>query len=221
MRNSVRVVATALGLGLAMASIGLGPVAAQTPKMGGTLKFVVPAEPPSFDGHRETTFALIHPIAPFYSVLIRVDPNNPASTTDFVCDLCTEMATPTDDGKKYTFKIRQGVKFHDGSALTAQDILATYQKIINPPKGVGSARKAFYSMVEKVSAPDDHTVVFDLKYLGRGQDPWGNERAGFSATVTIDRADYGLNWNEVLETGGVLVGNEVEIRIDVEGLLAE
>ena len=52
-------------------------VAAETPTKGGILKYVVPAEPPSFDGHRETTFALIHPIAPFYSLLIRVDPTVP------------------------------------------------------------------------------------------------------------------------------------------------
>jgi len=64
-------------------------------------------------------------------------------------------------------------------------------------------------------------VVLDVKFLGRGKDPWGNERAGFRATLAIDRKDYGLGWNEVLETGGVLVGEEVEIRIDAEGLLAE
>ena len=107
---------------------------AETPKKGGILKFVVPDEPPSFDGHRETTFALIHPIAPFYSVLIRVDPENPASTTDFVCDLCTEMPKPTDGGKTYTFKIRKGVKFHDGSALTRQGRHASFQRIIFPPR---------------------------------------------------------------------------------------
>ena len=81
---------------------------------------MIPADaPPSFDGHRETTFATVHAAAPFYSVLIRVNPDNPSSTTDFVCDLCTEMPKPTDDGKTYTFKIRDGVKFHDGSPLTA------------------------------------------------------------------------------------------------------
>src|SRR5262245_19402140 len=137
---------------------------AETPKKGGILKFVVPDEPPSFDGHRETTFALIHPIAPFYSVLIRVDPQNPASTTDFVCDLCTEMPTPTDGGKTYTFKIRKGVKFHDGSALTAQDVNASFQHIIFPPDGVQSPRKAHFQMVESVSAPDDETFVMKLKY---------------------------------------------------------
>jgi len=64
-------------------------------------------------------------------------------------------------------------------------------------------------------------VVLDVKFLGRGSDPWGNERAGFRATLTINRTDYGLGWNEVLETGGVLVGEEVEIRIDAEGILGE
>lgn len=150
------------GLGLTLGAVG--PSSAMSPKKGGILKYVVPAEPPSFDGHRETTFALIHPIAPFYSVLIRVNPDNPSSPTDFVCDLCTEMPKAEDGGKSYTFKIRKGVKFSDGSDLTAHDIVATYKKIISPPEGVASARKAFFVMVDSVSASDDHTVVFKLKY---------------------------------------------------------
>ena len=64
-------------------------------------------------------------------------------------------------------------------------------------------------------------VVLDVKFLGSGKDPWGNERAGFRAELTINRRDYGLNWNELLETGGYLVGDEIEIRIDAEGLLEE
>ncbi len=139
------------------------PVEAQTPKRGGILKYVVPAEPPSFDGHKETTFALIHPIAPFYSVLIRVDPDNP-NNGKFVCDLCTEMPTPTDGGKTYTFKILTGVKFHDGSPLSAKDVLASFQRIVFPPAGISSARKAQLAMVESVTSPDDQTVVFKLKY---------------------------------------------------------
>ena len=80
---------------------------------------MIPAEsPPSFDGHKETTYATVHATAPFYSVLIRVNPENPSSTSDFVCDLCTEIPKPTDGGKTYTFKIRDGVTFHDGSPLT-------------------------------------------------------------------------------------------------------
>ena len=59
-------------------------------------------------------------------------------------------------------------------------------------------------------------VVLDVVYLGAGADPWGNQKAGFKATMTIDRKDFGLTWNEALETGGFLVGDEVEIQINVE-----
>ncbi|MBI4430143.1 MAG: polyisoprenoid-binding protein [Candidatus Omnitrophica bacterium] len=62
-------------------------------------------------------------------------------------------------------------------------------------------------------------VVLDLQIHGVGKDPWGNTRAGFTASVKINRKDFGLNWNELLETGQVLVGEEVFITIEVEGLL--
>ena len=64
-------------------------------------------------------------------------------------------------------------------------------------------------------------VSFDAKFLGRGTDPWGNVKAGFRATLTINRKDYGLDWNQILEAGGVLVGEEIEIRIDVEANLQD
>ncbi|MGH7210806.1 MAG: ABC transporter substrate-binding protein, partial [Acetobacteraceae bacterium] len=140
--------------------------AAETPKHGGTLTYLIPADaPPSFDGHREETFATVHATAPFYSVLIRVDPMNPASPTDFVCDLCTEMPKPTDGGKTYTFKIRQGVKFADGSPLTAADVAASWNEITFPPKGVLSARGSnFRDLIAKIDQPDANTVVFHLKF---------------------------------------------------------
>ena len=142
------------------------PAAAEeAPKRGGSLTYLIPADaPPSFDGHREATFATVHATAPFYSVLIRINPENPSSTSDFVCDLCTEMPRPTDDDKTYTFKIRDGVKFHDGSPLTAADVAASWQRVVSPPAGVTSARQAFYTMVDKVESPDPRTVVFRLKF---------------------------------------------------------
>jgi peptide/nickel transport system substrate-binding protein len=118
-----------ISIGIVGASV-LGTVAAmaQTPHRGGILTYMIPADGgPSLDGHRETTYAVVHATAPFYSVLIRVNPDNPSSTTDFVCDLCTEMPQSTDNGLTYTFKIRKGVKFHDGSPLTAQDVAASCQ----------------------------------------------------------------------------------------------
>src|SRR5246127_1493489 len=140
-------------------------LADEEPKRGGTLNYMIPADaPPSFDAHREGTFATLYSGAPFYSVLIRVDPNNPSSTTDFVCDLCTEMPQPTDGGKTYTFKIRDGVKFHDGTPLTAADVAASWEEIVHPPEGVLSPRESHYVMVDKVEAPDSTTVVFHLKF---------------------------------------------------------
>ena len=59
-------------------------------------------------------------------------------------------------------------------------------------------------------------VVLDVEYAGSTKDPWGGERAGFSARAQIDRKDFGLTYNQLLETGGVLVGESVEIAIEAE-----
>jgi len=155
----------AMVAGLAFGIGAAGSANAETPKRGGVLTYIVPAEPPSFDGHREGTFAMLQPIRPYYSVLIRVNPDNPSATTDFVCDVCTGgVPEPTDNGTTYTFKIRDDVKFHTGETMTAQDVAASFNKIFFPPEGVRSQRKGMYSMVESVTAPDDNTVVFKLKF---------------------------------------------------------
>ena len=59
-------------------------------------------------------------------------------------------------------------------------------------------------------------IVLDASFLGAAADPWGNKKAGFAAETEINRTDFGLKWNQALETGGVLVGEEVKIRINVE-----
>ena len=132
------------------------------PRAGGELIFVVAAEPPSFDGHREETFAMLHPIAPHYNTLMRTDPTD-RTGTKFVGDLA-ESFTISGDRRTYTFKLRKGVKFHDGSAMTAQDVKASYDHIVFPPQGVASSRQAQYKAVEAVEAPSADTVVFRLKY---------------------------------------------------------
>jgi polyisoprenoid-binding protein YceI len=78
---------------------------------------------------------------------------------------------------------------------------------------------------------DDITVVGNLtirgttkevalkgSFRGENTDPWGNVRAGFSASTTINRHDYGLSWNKALETGGFVVGDDVTIRLEVQGI---
>tara|TARA_B100000809_G_scaffold112846_1_gene111390 strand:+ start:4319 stop:5932 length:1614 start_codon:yes stop_codon:yes gene_type:complete len=157
--------ALAVGVTLAFALSSVTVVAA-TPKRGGTLNFVTGSKIPSYDLHRETTFGVIHPLRPFYSLLIRVNPDNPSSPTDFVCDVCEGKVDPlgTEGGTKFTFKIRRGIKFHDGTPMNAHDVVATFNKIIFPPEGIPSSRKAFFKMVASVTAPDDYTVIFKLDY---------------------------------------------------------
>src|SRR5262249_42153143 len=112
----------AMGAGILLGSAAVAaPQEEEAGRRGGIFTYTIPADaPPSFDGHREGTFATLHAMAPFYSVLIRVNPDNPSSTTDFVCDLCTAMPQPTDDGKTYTFKIRESVKWHHCSPPTGR-----------------------------------------------------------------------------------------------------
>ena len=111
--------------------------AADTPRRGGVLLAVIAAEPPSLDPHQEGTFANIQLVAPFYSLLLQFNPTN---FPEIIGDLATESKT-SPDGLTYTFKIRQGVRFHDGTPLTATDIKASYDKIVSPPAGVVSFRK--------------------------------------------------------------------------------
>jgi polyisoprenoid-binding protein YceI len=63
-------------------------------------------------------------------------------------------------------------------------------------------------------------IALDAEYGGRGKDPWGNERVGFSAKASLDRKEFGLTWNQVLETGGILVGDKVDIELEVQGVRA-
>lgn len=135
----------------------------EKPAPGGTLTFVVNAEPPSYDGHRETTFALLHPIAPHYSLLYKFDPNE---LTKVIPDVAAEMPTASADKLTITVKLRQDVKFSDGTGLTSEDVKATYDKIIFPEtaKGVTSPRAGAYAVVSAVNAPDKYTIEFKLKY---------------------------------------------------------
>jgi polyisoprenoid-binding protein YceI len=59
-------------------------------------------------------------------------------------------------------------------------------------------------------------VTLNVEYGGRAKDPWGNDRVGFTATTALERGDFGLKWNQVLEAGGVLVGERIDIELEIE-----
>lgn len=64
-------------------------------------------------------------------------------------------------------------------------------------------------------------VVLDVEYSGQAKDPWGNQRAAFSASTSLDRKDFGLRWNQVLEAGGLLVGERIDIQLEVQAVEAK
>jgi polyisoprenoid-binding protein YceI len=63
--------------------------------------------------------------------------------------------------------------------------------------------------------------TFVVTYEGTGKDPWGNEKVGFNAEGKIKRSEYGLTWNAALETGGVLVGDEIKVSLEIQAAKAE
>jgi peptide/nickel transport system substrate-binding protein len=168
---------TVLTLAVFMASlVAAVPAAAQTaetPRRGGILLAVIGADAPGLDPHQEQTFATLQPVAPLYSTLLQIDPY---SYPNVIGDVASEWAI-SPDGLTYTFKIRPGIRFHDGSPLTAADVKASYDKILFPPQGVRSVRKLHYSSIAGVEAPDASTVVFKLKFpsaslLANLASPW-------------------------------------------------
>src|SRR6266403_1691618 len=134
--------------------------AAETPRRGGVLLAAIAADAPSLDPHQEETFATLQLVAPCYSTLLQIDPYQYPKV---IGDVATEWKIAA-DGLTYTFKLRQGIRFHDGSPLTAADVKATYEKIVFPPAGVRSIRKNAYAAITSIEAPDPATVVFKLKF---------------------------------------------------------
>src|SRR5499427_8751443 len=170
-RYHVRLIVLALAVVVASAVTTLN--AAETPRRGGVLLAAIGADAPSLDSHQESTFATLQLVAPCYSTLLQTDPYG---YPKIIGDAASEWKISA-DGLTYTFKIRPGIKFHDGSPLTSVDVKATYDKIVNPPEGVRSVRKDAYISIASIEAPDPATVVFKLKFpsaslLNNLAEPW-------------------------------------------------
>ena len=129
------------------------------PKPGGVLRVGLTNRPPHFDVHQSGTFNNLGAQGCMFDNLIRRDPRDSGKT--IIPDLAHSWEI-SKDGKTYTFKLREGVQFHDGAELTAEDVKATFDRIVKPPSGVSIPRSVLFKAVAEVKAPDKNTVQFVL-----------------------------------------------------------
>jgi ABC-type transport system substrate-binding protein len=130
-----------------------------TAKRGGVLRYGVASAPAHFDVHQSGTVSNMGTQGAMYDNLIRRDPRDSGQT--IIPDLAHSWEIAK-DGKTYTFFLRQGVKFHDGAELTADDVKATYDRIVKPPQGVSIPRTPLFATVSEINARDRYTVEFKL-----------------------------------------------------------
>jgi ABC-type transport system substrate-binding protein len=126
---------------------------------GGALRYGVPSSPAHFDIHQSATVANLGAQGPMYDNLVRRDPRDGRT---IIPDLAWKWDVAS-DGKRYTFHLRRGVQFHDGAELTAEDVKATFARIVSPPKGVVMPRAPLLSAVGEITALDPYRVEFKLR----------------------------------------------------------
>src|SRR5438034_11675254 len=160
-RAFLRAAGVAGGIAVAGA-LPRGPASAQdagvradpSAKRGGTLRYGVHTAPAHFDVHQSGTVANIGAQSPMYDTLLRRDPRDGQT---IIPDLASRWEI-SPDGKKYTFHLRQGVKFHDGADFTAADVKATYERIADPPKGIVIPRTPLFATVGEIVVADQHKI---------------------------------------------------------------
>ena len=119
--------------------------------------------------------------------------------------------------------IDTGVEQRDGH-LRSADFFDTekYPRLTYKSRRIEKQSDDRYRVIGDLTIRDvTREVPLDVEFGGRAKDPWGNERAGFTARASIERKDFGLGWNQVLEAGGVLVGDRVDIDIELEAVKAK
>ena len=126
------------------------------PKRGGILRTAFGITTTSFDIYQGGNVAVLTHL---YDGLVRFNPLDGLQT--IIPSLATGWDI-SDDGLTYTFTLRDGVTFHDGTPFTADDVVATFSRAINPPEGIVSIMQSFYRSVESVEAVDPLTVTFNL-----------------------------------------------------------
>ena len=127
-------------------------------KPGGVLRAGFPNRPPHFDLHQSGTFFNLGAMACMFDNLIRRDPFD---SGNIIPDLAHSWEI-AEDGKTYTFFLREGVQFSDGAELTAEDVKATFDRIARPPSGISIPRSILFTSVSEINARDKHIIEFKL-----------------------------------------------------------
>ena len=161
------------------------------PKSGGTLRYGILSAPAHFDVHQSGTVSNMAAQGPMYDNLIRRDPRDGQT-------IIPDLAHAWDispDGTTYTFHLRKGVKFHDGADFTAEDVHATFSRIVWPPKGVSIPRTPLFSAVSEIKIVDPHTIAFRLSEARPAAFMLGALASGWNIVVrkkTLEDNDYNL-----------------------------
>lgn len=129
------------------------------PKSGGVLRYGITMRPPHFDMHQSGTVNNLGSQGCMFDNLIRHDPRDSGKT--IIPDLAHSWEI-SKDGMTYTFFLRKGVHFSDGGELTAEDVKATFDRIVRPPEGINVPRSALFPAVSEINVRDRHTVEFKL-----------------------------------------------------------
>ena len=161
-------------------------------KRGGVLRYGVLSAPAHFDVHQSGTVSNIGTQGCMYDNLIRRDPRD--SGQSIIPDLAHSWEIAK-DGKTYTFFLRKGVKFHDGGDFTAEDVKATYARIITPPTGFSSPRTPLFSTVSEINVRDPYTIEFKLSEARPKNFMLGAFASGWNIIVrkkTLEDNNYNL-----------------------------
>ena len=168
-------------------------------KRGGTLRFGVNSAPAHFDVHQSGTVGNVGTQGPMYDCLIRRDPRDGQT---IIPDLAQRWEISA-DGRRYTFFLRRGVKFHDGADFTAEDVKATFQRIVAPPKGVVIPRTPLFAAVSDIVVLDPYRIEFRLNESRPRAFMLGAFASGWNIIVrkkSLD--DHGGNLRQVMDYPG-------------------
>ncbi|MBI2910136.1 MAG: hypothetical protein HYX92_21045 [Chloroflexi bacterium] len=134
--------------------------ASEGPKYGGTLTVPTTGDPPSLDVAQEATYPVVTVLQSAYNGLVQSDPENPE---EVIGDLAKSWEI-SKDGLAYTFRLHENVKFHDGAPFTSEDIKTSFDRQLDPPRGIRAPRRPEMEAIAKVETPDKDTIRLLLKY---------------------------------------------------------